>query len=460
MIGEEEIYVCIASIPERRETLEKAINSLIHQVDKIYLFLNSYDEVIAKQIREISPKKIEYIIGDNKHGDAGKFYWADKLNGYILTCDDDLIFPDGYVEKIIEGIEKYGRKAIVSFHGRTLKFPMNSYYRDYDNFFGFNLNLEQDTFVHIAGTGCMGWHSTTIKPTMNDFPSPNMADIHVSILAQKNKIPMVILPHSGGWIKDAHYTTSIYSRMVKDDKEQTDRVNKIDWKLYNVMWAKESPEGEISPSVVYVINLAHRTDRYSGVFDECIKNSIIPVRIDAVNGKGEFSYLPENNLLKAHYGCAESHIKALEAAYGEQDEYSLIMEDDCQFSVNFKEKLSEYAKQLPEDWDLLYLGGSLINASNYKGGSLINNGAAEKFSDNLYKAKNVLTTHAYIVRNNSIPRLLDVIKSKRDRIDILFCEFQKQAKCFIVYPELAWQRVGYSDIVEAVTNNIHLRYSK
>jgi GR25 family glycosyltransferase involved in LPS biosynthesis len=460
VIGTEwKISACIASIPERRNTLEKAINSLIHQVDKIYLFLNNYDNSIAEQIKNIS-QKIEYIIGDNKCGDAGKFYWADKLCGYILTCDDDLVLPEGYVDKIIGGIEQYGRKAIVSLHGRTLKFPMSSYCRDYDNFFGFNLDLEKDMFAHIAGTGCMGWHSTTIKPSMNDFPSPNMADIHVSILAQKNKIPIVVLSHSGGWIKDAHYTTSIYSRMVKDDKEQTERVNGVDWKLYNVMWAKESAKGEISPSVAYIINLTHRTDRYKDVFAECIKNDIIPVRIDAIDGKRDLSHLAGDRLLQAHYGCAESHIKSLEATYDGKGEYSLIIEDDCVLSDNFKEKLSEYAKQLPDDWDLLYLGGNLINASNYKGGSLINNDAAEKFSDNLYMAKNVLTTHAYIVRNNSIPELLNVIKSRKDRIDILFCEFQKQNKCFIVYPELAWQRVGYSDIVGAVTNNIHLKYGK
>ena len=116
---------------------------------------------------------------------------------------------------------------------------------------------------------------------------------------------------------------------------------------------------------------------------------------------------------------------------------------------------------LPQEWDLLYLGGSLINPKKYKGGgNLIGDGAVEKISNNIFKALNVLTTHAYLIKNTSIPKILNALKLRRDKVDILFCEFQKQANCFIVYPELAWQRAGYSDIVEKETNNIHLRYSK
>ena len=109
--------------------------------------------------------------------------------------------------------------------------------------------------------------------------------------------------------------------------------------------------------------------------------------------------------------------------------------------------------------ELLYLGGSLINSPIHHGGDLISVDAAIKFSDNLYVAKNVLTTHAYIIKNSSIPKLLEVIKSRRDKIDLLFCEFQKSGNnCYVVYPELAWQMAGYSDIVDRATDNSHLRY--
>ncbi len=462
MILQEKAFVCIASIPQRESSLKETINSLLPQVDKIYLYLNNYDEATADQIKNISPDKIEYIIGDNVYGDAGKFYWADKLNGYIFSCDDDLYFPPDYIKTAINGIEKYGRKAIVCFHGRELKPVCASYYRDYRAYYGFNNTIENDTFVHVAGTGCMAWHSSVMNISMSHFSSANMADIHLSVLAQKNKIPIVILSHKPNWIKGTYYPSlnSISGMATKNDKEQTELVNKIDWRLYEVMWTKESLSNGINPTIAYIINLSHWVDRYKSVFHECIKNDIVPIRIEAISGKNNFSGITSSPLMQAHYGCTTSHIKALEYAYEQGDEYSLILEDDCSFTDDFRSKLIECVRQLPQDWDLIYLGGSLINASIYQGGDLINIDAVEKFSENLYRAKNVLTTHSYIIKNNSIPKLLEKIKSRLDRIDILFCEFQKHNNCFIVYPELAWQKEGHSDIVGRVTNNIHLRYGQ
>lgn len=456
----ETISACIASIPERRYSLESTIKSLLPQVDKIYLFLNNYDRVAAEQLYKISPKKIECAIGDNGYGDAGKFYWANKVDGFVCTADDDIVYPPDYIQSLVNGIEKYGRKAIVSFHGRILKFPTISYYRDYENYFSFSDKLECDTFVHVAGTGCMGWHSRSVNISIKDFLSANMADIHVSIMAQKYKIPVVILSHEANWITGTFSpNNSIASRTMKNDSEQTERVNNVDWKLYSMMWAKKSLPDEINPSTAYVINLSHRTDRYRAVFDECIKNNLAPIRVEAVDGKKNSSD-SGSNLMKAHYGCVASHIKALELARANGREYSLIIEDDCAMSEDFNNKLKSYARQLPPEWDLLYLGGSLINTPIYRGGSLIDGNAAEKYSENLYRAKNVLTTHAYIIKNNSIPKLLEVIKSEKNKIDILFCRFQYHNNCYITYPELAWQRTGYSDIVGKVTNNIHLRYGK
>jgi glycosyl transferase family 25 len=37
-------------------------------------------------------------------------------------------------------------------------------------------------------------------------------------------------------------------------------------------------------------------------------------------------------------------------------EYALILEDDAIFSQNFNEKLNSYIKQLPNDWDMLFIG--------------------------------------------------------------------------------------------------------
>lgn len=246
----DKIFACISSIPQRSHLLVKTIGSIVNQVDEVYLYLNDYSIKSAKKLRDISPDKICFVIGDNKLGDAHKFHWADKLKGFIFTLDDDLIYPPDYVEKVVAGIEKYNRLAVITFHGRLLKFPITDYATSHVWFVTFKDELHTDLFAHTGGTGCMGWHSSTIKPTMNDFPSPNMADTHFAILAQKKKIPICILAHKSNWITEMYSGDSIaIMRTEKGYSEHKSRVSEVgEWKLYGVRLREETPENPpISP---------------------------------------------------------------------------------------------------------------------------------------------------------------------------------------------------------------------
>lgn len=196
---------------------------------------------------------------------------------------------------------------------------------------------------------------------------------------------------------------------------------------------------------VFLINLKRRPDRLAEVTKECEKHSIYFELIEAVDGHIAF---PEANrrIIQAALGCHASHILALKEAL-KYDENCLILEDDAVFSDDFKAKVKKVFAELPTSWDIFFLGGSplLENAFiNYK--------------PTLKIANNVLCTHAYIVNKNSIKKLIDFLELRQWKIDVLFTEFQKVNNCFIAYPELAWQREGYSDLVDCITNNLHLRY--
>lgn len=197
----------------------------------------------------------------------------------------------------------------------------------------------------------------------------------------------------------------------------------------------------------YVINLAHRTDRLSNITEQCEKNNLKLHRIEAVNGK-EF-YSGETKKKQGLYGCYQSHLKTLKMLLDVPGNYFLIVEDDCIFEEDFRQKLLNYYHQLPPTWDMLYLGGS-IRVEN----------SIEPFSVNLSRAKNVHCTHAYVIKKESIPGLIKVVESRQWKIDVLYCEYQKTHSCFITVPELAWQQAGFSDVECRMTNNVHLRMSK
>jgi GR25 family glycosyltransferase involved in LPS biosynthesis len=136
-------------------------------------------------------------------------------------------------------------------------------------------------------------------------------------------------------------------------------------------------------------------------------------------------------------GCTESQLTILAL----QDEFPfIIFEDDCVLLQPWSivEKAME---QLPENWDLLYLGATLMQP-------------IEKFSENLFCLKKAYCAHAIIYNSK---RVVDYIlnnhvrffqsSSERNTLDVFyFNEIQEKFNCYIVSPLIATQRPGFSDI--------------
>ena len=49
---------------------------------------------------------------------------TEKVNqGYVLTVDDDIIYPEDYIESHIHWLQRFENKVITGFHGAVL--PVN-----------------------------------------------------------------------------------------------------------------------------------------------------------------------------------------------------------------------------------------------------------------------------------------------------------------------------------------------
>ena len=216
------ITIQIASIPTRKHLLKETIKSLKDQCDILNVFLNSYKEIpeYFKDYSNITGKLL-----DNSTGDAAKFYGVENLKGYILTCDDDLIYPKDYVKIMISQIDKY--KCIISNHGRILfPRPIGSYYRHKVVNYHCILYVEKDHKVEVGGTGVMGFHSDHFKIKYSDFKLPNMADVFVAIKAWR-KVDIIVNAHCDSWIKTQKVIEpQIWDLHVWNDFDQTDLINK------------------------------------------------------------------------------------------------------------------------------------------------------------------------------------------------------------------------------------------
>lgn len=187
-------FAGLAAIPSREMALRRVVNSLLHQVDQLGVYLNgwSYIPDFLKHPRITVAMSQEH--GDL--GDAGKFFWVNDFKGYYFSCDDDLVYPEDYIQRIIEKIEHYDYKAVIGWHGSVVSDSFKDYYDSKDRrVFSYSAGRPFDLDVHILGTGVLGFHSSTIKVSLKDFERPNMADIFFARLGQEQRVRFVVMEH-------------------------------------------------------------------------------------------------------------------------------------------------------------------------------------------------------------------------------------------------------------------------
>ncbi len=181
----------VASIPERENALRQTVNSILPQVDKLYVYLNNYSSVPSF----LNHRKIIYARSQDHGdlGDAGKFFCCEKITGYHATIDDDLRYCNDYIQLLKDKIDQYDRKCVVGCLGSWfIEEPIKSYFRSQKGVHTFSSFVKEDKFVNRLGTGCLMYHADTIKPKRIDFKNGFMADVWFAVLAKKQKVPMLV----------------------------------------------------------------------------------------------------------------------------------------------------------------------------------------------------------------------------------------------------------------------------
>lgn len=167
--------------------------------------------------------------------------------------------------------------------------------------------------------------------------------------------------------------------ILNEEKKQNalNIISKMSKRLLDLALKPSSPLSVSSPNKktilegidkIYLINLDTRKDRLDKLLEAepNLKSSL--TRISAVNGKtlkmNSCIYrLFEKNEFKwkkSIVGCNLSHISIWSSILSEPTgNYFLVLEDDVRFVDGWMDKWNEYLNMIPEDADLLYLGGIL-----------------------------------------------------------------------------------------------------
>jgi GR25 family glycosyltransferase involved in LPS biosynthesis len=196
---------------------------------------------------------------------------------------------------------------------------------------------------------------------------------------------------------------------------------------------------------VFCINLNRRKDRWSETVTELRKWDLLNDvnRYLGVDGN-KLTY--DNKKFRVNpgeLGLLKTHIKLLQLAKTKKYKNILILEDDIEFTEEIK-NLDEYMSLVPSDWDILYFGGN----HNVHEGEKLN-----KINDKIIKCSRTYTTHCIVFRNTVYDKCLDLIKDCNKPVDVYYSSLQKELNVYSFYPNIALQRVSYSDIQNKIEDN-------
>lgn len=196
------IHAGMATVRGNEIALRAAIASILPQVDHLHLYLNGFDE--APSFVANNPRISYHIDRDGtEYGDAGKFWGLEKLDKAIyFTCDDDIIYPSDYVERLVSELAMSAGKGIATAHATIMMSPNTGYYKLGSRIvLHFRQALLRRRRVHIGGTGTCAFHSDTVRMTLKDFGAPNMADVWLAQYANANNIPIYAVARAANWMK-------------------------------------------------------------------------------------------------------------------------------------------------------------------------------------------------------------------------------------------------------------------
>ena len=197
---------------------------------------------------------------------------------------------------------------------------------------------------------------------------------------------------------------------------------------------------------IVCINLDRRPDRWRRMQQEFAKHGIRSVhRFAAYDGDAIEKPIHWKHSAGA-YGCLLSHLHVVEEARASGASSVLIFEDDTVFDPEFQQKFSEFGKQVPDDWDMLYLGA-------------LHKDQPIKLTDNISRITKANSTFAYALRSTVFDAFIDLNRKADNVLDMNSYILQERFNCYCFMPNLAWVQTEYSDVQNKLERHWYLERS-
>lgn len=172
------VYGTICMMPDRYPKSLSCVMSLKGQVEKLYLCLNGFDSVP----KELNEDWIEVLHVGKNYGDAARFFMLPDIDGHLISCDDDLIYPKAYVSDFIK-IHASNPGCVLSHHGKQVH---GTSIQHVSHCLKPQVGFSE---VNMPGSGCSFFPSEKVKLLrFNALACLNMSDVHLYCLLRGTKI--------------------------------------------------------------------------------------------------------------------------------------------------------------------------------------------------------------------------------------------------------------------------------
>lgn len=223
----------MATIPARASGLPEVVESLRGQVDHLHVCLNypaGADVPAALDARWITVRSTP---GADLGCTARIWMAAEFPRGYVLPVDDDIVYLDGYTQRLVDAVEEYERRALVSLHGGVLPARVDDFTRQRQRH-DFEDAVPADQAANIVGVGASAWHTDTLRVSLSDFPSINQDDLWLATKCLREHIPMVVLGRTRKLCRGIYYKDGLWNRERTEpgfSDELTHRAREVAWRV-------------------------------------------------------------------------------------------------------------------------------------------------------------------------------------------------------------------------------------
>lgn len=190
---------------------------------------------------------------------------------------------------------------------------------------------------------------------------------------------------------------------------------------------------------VVLVNMNRSTDRLQKITKQLEREGISFTRFEAVDGS-ELAPETVSQLTtpfctrfcsKSMIGCGASHIGVWKLAHSQGWNTVLVLEDDVYFADDYKETLEQAMQQMPDDWDMVYLGcdGVCSKQTRISGFQ----------SENVFVPAFPLGFHAYALSRQGYTKLLNIASKVNYHIDFQVACHQRGLNMYAVHPTCVYQ---------------------